>query len=262
MTLVSDIIRDAFRESNLLAISADPTAAEQAEGLRLLNRLVTSCIGNEMGEQLDPLAIGRNNINRPQGWPWYDNVPDQTQWFVPSNTRLVLNLTAPLTVYLDPQPMDGTRFALLDKSNNLATNGLTVMPNGQTIMGTTSLVAATNGSAFEFIYRSDTGDWAKTDPLLADDDMPFPTDFDDYFIIGLASRLNVRNANAMDPQSVEAYNNAKSQFRARYRQSKQMASELALVRTDGTKRRYYDDTRMANGLFNSGWASPYGGYRW
>lgn len=260
MTLVSDIIRDAYRESDLLAISADPTAYEMDEGLRLLNRLVSSAYGNEMGEQLDPLPLGRNNINRPQGYPWYDQVPDWQDWFVPPNCRTVLNLTAPLTVYLDPNPEDGTRFAIQDMSGNLSTYPFTVSANGRLIEGAEIKVYNTDSIASEFFYRQDTGNWAKVTPLDLADTFPFPIDFDDYFVIGLSFRLNPRHAVEADPQSVQAYNRSGTQFKARYRQHSFVWSDLALIRTPGSKKRYYDNTRYGNSLFNSGWAYPWGGY--
>lgn len=262
MTLVSEIIRDAYRISNLISITADPTTAEVAEGLRYLNRLVAFMRGTEAGEQLDPVPIGRGNINRPQGYPWYDQVPDGTEWFVPINSRLMLNLTSPATVYLDPNPMDGARFAVLDLSNNLDTNPFTVIGNGRTIGGALSRQFDTDGANVEFMYRMDVGDWLPVSPLTLTDTFPFPVEFDDLFVINLSMRLNPSHAVEADPQAVAILAKLTTQFKARYRQSQQMGSELALVRTSGTRERYYDDTRFANALFNSGWASPFGGYRW
>lgn len=262
MTLTSVIIRDAYRESNLLAISADPTADEQEEGLRLLNRVVSAVYGTDAGEQLDPVVIGRNNIGRPSGWPWYDQIPDTPDWYVPQNSRLVLNLTAPQIVYLDPNPEDGSRFAVQDKSGNLSTNNLTVIANGRTIQNANQLVFSTNAVNSEYIYRQDTGNWAIVTPLIASDPFPFPPEFDDFFVISLSMRLNPRHATVMDDQSVAVYKSQMKKFRARYRQHQPMASELGLIKTLGNGSRYYDDTYLANALFNSGRVWPFGGGRW
>lgn len=262
MTLVRDIIRDAFRECNLIAIAADPTTSEYDEGLRLLNRLVSSSYGNEAGEQLDPFPLGQNNISRPNGYPWYNQNPGWADWFVPHNSRLVLNLTAPLTVYLDPNPEDGSRFAVQDMSNNVAAHPLTVIANGHLINGATQQVFNTNGVNMEFFFRQDSGTWATLSPLGLDDEFPFPIDFDDYFVIGLSLRLNPRYAEQADSQSLLAYKRAATQFKARYRQHDFVWSELGLIRTSGARRRYYDDTRFGNSQFVTGWALPFGGYRW
>lgn len=258
MTLVSEIIRDAYRECNLIAISADPTTAEQAEGLRLLNRFVASVYGQEFGEELLPVLIGRNNINRPSGFPWYENVPDTVNWFVPSNSRVVLNLTTPQTLYLNPNPHDGERFAFIDKSSNLSTYPITINANGRSIAGTTSVTYSTDGDVREFMYRADIGDWTQVLPLEADDTFPFPTAFDDLFVIGLALRINPRNAQETVPDSTGMFNRLMRQFKARYRQKQMQPAELALVLTPGERRRFYD-SNYANSIFNAG-VVPYWWY--
>src|SRR4051812_13382736 len=159
MTLVSDIIRRAYRKSNLIPIGAVPSVNEQAEGLELLNTILLSTVGSEAGEQLDTMVIGNNGISRPQGYPWYNQVPDNNNWFVPSNVRMALNLTAAQTVYLDPNPVDGQRFGVLDKSGNLATYPLTVIGNGRTVSNSATTVFNVNGENSEYFYREDLGDW-------------------------------------------------------------------------------------------------------
>src|SRR3546814_19127941 len=86
MTLVSQIITDSFRKSNLIAIGTTPTAAQQTEALRYLNRMVKPVFGDEVGEPLTALPIGSLTIDRTSGYPWWDTVPDG-DWFVPKNTR-------------------------------------------------------------------------------------------------------------------------------------------------------------------------------
>lgn len=256
MTLVSVLVRDALRVSNILSIKQDPTAEQMDEGVRALNRLISSSFGNEMGEQLDPLPIGQNNIVRPQGYPWYNQTPDWNDWFVPPNTRLVLNLDAPLTVYLDPNPMDGARFAIQDTSNNLDQFPLTVAGNGRLLDSLTQEVFDTPGVNKEFFYRQDTGNWAVLSPLLETDAFPFPTDFEDLFIFLLAKRLNPAYGVGMDAQTVDSLRVANNQFKARYRQKQFVPSELGLIRLPGARRRYYDNTRFGNSAFNSGYAYP------
>jgi hypothetical protein len=258
MTLVSDIILDAFRESNLISITATPTTAEQTEALRLLNRVVLASIGDDAGEQLDILPIGRNNISRPVGYPYYDQVPFQTDWFVPPNTRLMLNLSTPQTVYLNPSPTDGERFGFVDKSANLNTNPLTVVGNGMTIDGLLSEVFNVASAKMEFVYREDTGNWAVLTPLTLASDMPFPADYDDVFIIELAMRLNPRNATDVDPQSLQAYRKALRGFKAKYRQHRQVGSEAGITRLPSNRRRRVYDNNIALARFNSGWAGLWG----
>jgi hypothetical protein len=252
LTLISTIIRDAYREGNLIAKTAEPTTADYEEGLHLLNQNIASVYGIEVGEEYRPILIGRNNISRPSGYPWYETVPDSTDWYVPANVRLVLNLQEPCTVYLDPNPRDGARFAVLDKSNNLSTYNLTVNGNGRTISGATSVVVSTNGAAREYTYRGDTGDWALVSPLELDDDFPFPTAFEAYFSIGLTIRLDPRYEIGISPSSAAVFSKGEKNFKARYRQSEEQSSEDAYLFTPGVRRRYYGDTRLGNDSFNIG----------
>lgn len=257
MTLISTIIRDAYRESNLIAISADPTTAEQAEGLRLLNRYVLSLFGNEGGDPFTTIPIGRNNIDRPAGFPGYDGQP-RGDWFVPVNSRLVLNLTQSETVFLHPRPHDGARFAFVDKSANLSTFNLIVDANGYTIGGSSTTTFNTNSQSAEYFFNADTGNWGVVTPLLSSDASPFPEKFDDLLVIGLAMRINPRNGVAADSQSVEAYRMTLRKFKAQYGQVIEMSSEEALLRLSGTRRKNYWIGYDDNDAFNTGIPFPRG----
>lgn len=256
MTLVSDIITDAYRQSNTLAIGVSPTVLQQTEALRYLNRIVKSVFGNEVGDPLTAFPLGGNNINRPAGYPWYGDNPGN-DWFVPKNLRVMLNLSSSQNIYLHPDPDDGTRFAVSDVSGNLATFPVTVYGNGRTIESALSVVLNTNGLDSEWLYRADLGNWQKSAPLIAGDTFPFPEEFDFFFIIQLAMAMNPTLGVQMDPQTQATYARARSQLRARYTQDVQMPSEIGLLRTSKTSAdrdfwnyyEYYDP----NAMFNKGW---------
>ena len=102
MTLVSQIITDAHRQSNILAIATDPTPAQQAEGLRFLQRIVASVYGHEAGEGLDPFPVGRHDIVSPVWYPGYNDIPPG-DWFLPKNKQMVCNLTNAVSIPLHPR---------------------------------------------------------------------------------------------------------------------------------------------------------------
>lgn len=252
MTLVSQIITDAYRQSNLLAIGASPTTAQQTEALRYVNRIVKSVLGNEAGARLEPFPIGRNNVDRPFGYPWYDDTPSN-DWFVPKDKRLVLNLDRSLTLYLHPKPDDGTRVGVSDVSDNLATYNLVLDGNGRTIEDANTLTLSTNGLNAEWFYRSDLGNWMRVTNLQLGDEFPFPEDFDDMFITMLAMRLNPAYSVEMDQQSAAVFTRSRAQFRARYKGTVEVESEEGLIRMprvatdrDGwTRDNYYGDPTSA-----------------
>ena len=256
MTLVSQIIIDAFRQSNLLALTASPTASQASEALRYLNRIVKSTIGNEAGDNLSSFPIGKNTYNRPAGYPWWDEEPDG-QWFVPADTRLMVNTVRPFTVYLNPDPDDGCRLAVTAASTNLVTNPLTINGNGRLVDGQANLVLTSNA---EFFYRADTASWMRYTPLTSSDTFPFPEEFDDYFITMLAMRLNPSYGASLAPESQEVFRRSKTQLRARYTQTEPQRSELGLLRlskmaADRDQWGSIYNIYNAAAMFNKGW--PY-----
>ena len=254
MTLVSQIITDAFRQSNIISIAGSVTSAQQTEALRFLNRIVKSVFGNEAGENLEAFPIGRNNISRPSGFPGYDNAPP-ADWFVPMNKRLMCNLTAATTVYLHPQPSPGARFAVNDVTGNFATYNLIVNGNGRQIQNASSLTLNTNNTEKEWFYRDDLGEWALYSPLVVGDTFPFPEEFDDYFITLLALRINPAYGRAMDEQTAQIMGRSQSQLRARYHNTIEVQSEEALIRPaemTADRRRWRGNYYNPNSLFNYG----------
>lgn len=231
MTTVASIINSAFRETNLIPISVLPTQPQLDEAFALLSTIVAGVLGNEAGENLNPMPLGQNAINSPKGYPWWSNqLPGNL--FIPVNTRLMCNLTGPGTVNLSPAPHDGARMGIVDVSNNFATYPLTVLGNGRNIEGATFMVYNVNGTIRQWLYREDQGNWVTVLPLDATGSMPWPSEFDDIFIIMLAMRLNPRNGASMNPASIEALKSGMTKFSARYGQSTiQMPSEQGLIRT-------------------------------
>jgi hypothetical protein len=217
MTLVSQIITDAYRETNLVPLGATISSNMQTEALNRLNSLVMSVVGNEVADGLSELAIGGDF--------------DQTEFAttevgIPDNVRVMLNLSSATSLDLDPMPFDGQRLAVVDVSGTLGTYNLTLSGNSRNIEGASSLTLNTNSLTRQWLYRSDTGNWAKLTDLITSDQLPFPEEFDDFFIISLAARLNPRYGQTLDPASVAALQRSRSQLRARYHSFKQILPDL------------------------------------
>lgn len=268
MTTTSQIIIDAYRQSNLLALSATLANAQFDEALRYLNRIVKSVSGNEVGELLENMAIGRNDISRPQGFPFYDRTPGNN-WFVPKNTRLMCNITSPLTVYLNPMPDDGSRFGVIDMSNDFATSPLTVVANGRLIDGAISEVLNVSGFVGEWLYRDDIGSWMQYAPLVytpdtvpvVDTTFPFPEEFDDFFITMLAMRINPAYGAQVDQQSNAILMRTQKQLKSRYTQHRFVPTESGIWRTpdvsaDRKQWGYGTGSYDSTAEFNTG--RPYG----
>lgn len=251
MTVVSSIIKDALRETNIIPIGKTPTDAEYAEGLSRLQTLIDSVKGNEAGENLTPYAIGRNEINSPSAYPWYnDSLPSDV--YLPLNVRLMLNLNSVGQANLHPRPYDGSRIAVVDVSQNLGSYGFTLVGNGRSIEGDDAVTLEDGGMSREWMYRADTGNWVRVTDITLTSDMPYPREFDDMFIILLATRLNPRYGQSLDPASQMMLSRARSQFRARYRQVIQVDSEEGLLRLTNNNNRFYRSLDSSVESFNYG----------
>ncbi len=234
MTLVSDIITDAYRRSNLIALGQSPNTNQITEALRYLNRIVKSVFGNEVGEKLEAFPIGRHNISRPAGYPWWNNVPDNNFYF-PPNVRAILNLddNTHVDLYLHPNPPIGCRFAF-NFMNPGRGQTATIKGNGRYIDGADSVDLSGSITEAEYLYRDDLGSWVKYAPILSSDSFPFPSEFDDFFIVSLAMSINPNYGRALDAQSQATYKRSAQQIRSRYHQVIPSRSELGLIRLTRT----------------------------
>lgn len=216
MTVVSSIITDAFRESNILPLAKAPNDVQVTEALRLLNQLFTAIYGDEAGEALQDWPLGNFGVNSAEyAIDWSDFSIDRPM----INRRLLALNEEAKTVYLPIYPQDGSRMGIADPYGRLAAFPVTLDGNGRTIEGTASLLINTNGTYQEWFYRADLGNWMKLTGVIATDEMPFPPDFDMFFSILLAMRLNPRYGRMMDAQSAEIFKGQRRAFVARYLQA-------------------------------------------
>lgn len=229
MTTVAEIITDAYRLGNTTALGQTPSAAQQTEALRYLQRLVKSVFGLEVGENLAEFPVGNSGYSRPAGYPGFQDTPSGN-WVIPKNIRMMLNNTKALTLYLHPAPDDGTRVAVLDVKGSLATNPVTINGNGRNIDGSTSTLLNTNNLSVSYMYRADLGNWVKYASLALVDTFPFPEEFDDFFIIMLAMRLNPAYGRTIDDQARVFLNRARNQMRSRYDQYVPVYADSGVLR--------------------------------
>lgn len=245
MTTARDIVADALREGGILALGETLEAASLEEGLRRLNVLVKGTFGFDFGEPLTVYNIGNSGITTQEALQAVASVPGTS--YVPANSAIHANLTEDAALYLDPSPVDGSRFKILDVAGNFNTFSLEVSANGKKIAGASSITFTTAGTTAEYFYREDLGDWVVSAPLQASDKMPFPSEFDDYFITTLAFRLSRRYGQEVSPETMETLRRTRSMFRARYAQKLERPTELALRRMSPAYAIGSDDNEFVRG---------------
>lgn len=216
MTVVSSIITDAFREGNILPLGKAPTSAQSTEALRLLNAILRAIYGDEAGENLEDWPLGTYGQTDPQ---LTETITDYFRSRPTLNSRLLALNEAAFTVYMPPFPQDGSRMGIADPYSRLAAYPVILDGNGRPIEGAATLTLNTNGLFQEWLYRADLGQWVKIQASADTDEMPFPDDFDNFFMTTLAMRINPRYGRQMDPQSQSVYASERKKFIARYLQA-------------------------------------------
>lgn len=231
MALVSQIITDAYQYNNLVAINAIPTADEQAKGVRYFNRIFRNILGVGLGEQLRTVELGAEPLTASNEFEIFADVPRLSAPYVLApNSRLVLNLTTPATVFLPPSPQDGARLSVVDVAQTLNSNPLTVEGNGRKIGSSSSVVLDTAGISRDWFYRADLGYWVQLYDLTLTDVFPLPTEFEEYFITALAMRLGSSEDVELSSSLQYIFKDTLKKLRLRYRQQQQVSPEQGLLR--------------------------------
>jgi hypothetical protein len=254
MGQAQDIIQQAYRELNLIAIGKDPTAAQLAEGLSLLNQAYTYVVGGPAGEFMQNWPLGNYGLEDIYQFDWNELQITNP----PINSRLVATAESALTVYFPVRPSDGSRMGIIDPYDRLATYNVTLDGNGSTIEETPTVTISTNGTNKEWIFRADLGDWKLLNTLIATDASPFPDEFDPYFSILLALRMSPRAGVALSDATMAAFQGLKNKFEARYIQRAPLKPDPSLdLMSYQSYQQWWAGPYASQAAFNNGWGTPW-----
>jgi len=229
-TLVSEIVVQAFREGNFVAVGETTTQEELAEAVPRLNNFISSLFGIELGEGYrDWYAPSAHVPEAPLRHPLTPLTDGMSAlpWSYPvANVRLLTSITAPTAIFFPGHPNDGARMALVDVGS---TAPITLSGNGRRIEGAVTLTGpAETLSGRKWLYRADLGNWLRLTKLQASDPVPLPEEFDDLLVCGLAMRLAPRFGVQIDPMIAERFGDMLSRLKKRYKQSESMPSSMEL----------------------------------
>jgi hypothetical protein len=227
MTTIAQIITDAYQANNLIALSAIPTAAEQATALRVVNRIFSSLFGNELGDKLADAMLDSTGITYPD----YSYSYPINKQNIRANTRVINVSTISSTINMPENPQPGCRVSFVDISNQIATNPITVDGNNRLIGAASTFSLSTNLQTIDWFYRDDLVSWQKVTSLALTDDFPLPGEFEEVFIALLSIRLDPMVQYSMPQETSFLMKQMVRKLRARYRQTMEQPSELGLLRT-------------------------------
>lgn len=246
MTLAVNLIADAFREGNLIPVGKVPTVNQLAEATTRLNALVFGILGYKMGENLTDWLVPQPQRTSPvsSDYPQFPSYPLYLSPTLyqnpPCNRRIVYGGTIQ-NVYFPQRPNPGAQMAVAQATGagDSATTGDTLTLNGNGyfiqdpadgLFKTTVVLTFNSGAGstpfapVRWFYRDDLAQWVVVQNLTTGtgtvytDAMPYPHEFDDFFVCALSKRLAPRYSKITAKETVETALMTESAFLARYRQ--------------------------------------------
>ena len=215
MTLNSELIKGAYRESNFTSQGTDLTPDEQTEGLGLLQGLVLSMPGLLLGHKYKPWHLPWPNRTATKSGDhparFDKGYDDRDVQYPPVNSRVVLRNQSPTTLFLREMPADGDLMQFVDAG---FTGDVVLDANGQffgtsgvetTVTLSTAVAGGNRLPNRTYLYRQDIASWVQIDTLVAGAEMPYPIEFDDFWITQLAMRLSPRFGN--EPRQITMMRN-------------------------------------------------------
>jgi len=222
MTTASALVTQAYREGNLIGLTATLTDEQATEGLTLLNDYLDSLLGFELGEfNFDWPVPPATTSPVPARFPLFPlgrDLPSNVFPYPPSNVRVLLSLTADTTIYLPQDPNDGARIMLINLIST-STFSLTIDGNGRLVKSAatvTELATALDGQML--LYRADLGGWQLTTALASDTESPLPTVYDRLLALGTFIFLAPRYGKELKQTQNLSYRRLLKRMKAQYRQ--------------------------------------------
>lgn len=217
MSTLSEIIQRSFRESQILDIDRAPSTQQVAEAVPLLRGIIL----RHIRPAVTTIWLGAlNEIKEQKGVIFKNFTSYAPQRAVPQDCYVNLFTDQAYNLLMPPSPGDGSRLTLIDVGGTLATHPVTLIGNGNLVNSSATETLSTNNSTTSFMFRRDLANWIPISPLalIETAQMPFPEEFDDMFVIELATRINPRYGKEMSEVTMQIYEMIRSRFMGRYMQ--------------------------------------------
>lgn len=253
MTAVSELIKDGFREGNIIAVGSSPTTDQQAEGLAKVNSFYQGLFGFGVGEELtdwlapQPQRTASVAANYPLKPDTLNDKPSGVYLYPPVNSRIVWGGTA-MTLWFPEAPKDGSRMAIVQGSgagdSGVTGAQLVLDGNGRTIEGSNTLTYTNPVTPREWFFRADTGDWKAIAAVALTDENLLPAEFDELVSLYIFLRLAPRYGKQLTQEQALAYKALMDTAKTRYQQ---------IVPTQTRRETWYESAQSFGSRGSSGW---------
>lgn len=237
MTLASSLVQQGYREGNLIPVGQQPSAAQLAEGLTMLNNLLEGVFGFVLGVPLMDWLVPRpQRTANAADYPLYPggnwDINQYSYQYPPNDARMVWNGTQQL-VYMPEAPFDGARMAFVTSTGEASSappGTLTIDGNGFFIEGNQQYSPASGVTHRAWFYRADIATWMHAALVGAGDEFPFPDALDDYWVCALSIRLSPRYGKVIQDSTKARYTEMAATLKTRYHNEHPVDSGGRLIR--------------------------------
>lgn len=214
MTTLQVIIERSYKETQICAYNVSPTQDQLDAALPLLQGILE----RRTRPPILTCWLGQTNELKSQRGAIFRNFTQFAgQYALPQDIYLNCLLDTAQIVRLAPSPGDGARQVFLDTSQSFATSPLTLLGNGNRIDGGSDYILSTNGQTLSLLYREDLAEWLVLPAEYGlSQNLPYPAQFDDLFVIELALRLDPRYGKELSEITANTYQELSSHFKGRY----------------------------------------------
>lgn len=241
LTTLNDIISRAYREQQVLDIAKTPSADQVNEALPMLQGILRRSVV-QTPQSMITLGTRPKTSKRKRQRDFTSYINDIA---LPQNVYVHCNLTQATEVLMPFDAGDGARLIFVDVAGNFATQSLTLNGNGTLVDAAATKVLSTNGMQADFFFRKDLAEWKSVSPLLSSSTVPFPDEYDDMFVLLLASRILVRYGKALDQVSSALLDEMRTRFSARYQRTSSDVEADVLFESEYTM---FDSTGGVNSV--------------
>ncbi len=222
MTTASALVRQAYRDGNLIGLKATLTTEQMTEGLNLLNDYFDSLLGYELGEfDFDWPFPPSTTSPVPARFPLLPlgrDLPSDVFPYPPSNVRILMKLVADTITYLPQDPDDGARILLVNLDTT-STFSLTIEGNGRLVQGAASITELVTAlDQRHLFYRSDLGGWQVLTTFVDATESPLPKLYDRLLSMGTLEYLMPRYGKETTVIQQKTMRRLVKRLRAQYRQ--------------------------------------------